>query len=128
MVKSKFSNWDVVEYRVPQGSSLGLLLFIMITNDMVECIRNCNVLLYVHDTAIYRSDFDVTRNYRDIQGDLKRLYKWFTNNGLAIDSRKTKVVNFGSTKKIKTVNDLHINKEILMPERQYKYLGVFATA
>ena len=92
---------------------------------MVECIRNCNVLLYADDTEIYCSDFDVTRNYRNIQGDLKRLYKWCTNNRLNINSHKTKVVTFGSaTKKLKTVNNLHINKEILMPEKQYKYLGV----
>ena len=57
MVNSKYSTWDVVEYGVPQGSTLGPLLFIMFTNDMVECIRNHNVLLYADDTVIYRSDF-----------------------------------------------------------------------
>ena len=70
MGNSKFSNWDVDEYGVSQGSTLGPLLFIMFTNDMVECIRNCNVLLYADDTVIYRSDFDVARNNRNIQGDL----------------------------------------------------------
>ena len=75
----------------------------MSTNDMVECIRNCNVLLYADDTVIYRSDFDVTRNYRSIQGDLNRLYKWCTNSGLTITSHKTKVVIFGSTKNKKNI-------------------------
>ena len=71
---------------------------------------------------MYRSDIDAVRNHRNIQGDLNRLYKWCTNNGLTINSCKTKVINFGSTKRI--VKDLHINKEILSHEKQYRYLGV----
>ena len=88
-----FSNWDVIKYGVPQGSILGPLLFIMFTNDMVDCIRNSSVLLYADDTVIYRNDFCFDKNYRNIRGDLNRLYKWCFTNGLTINSRKTKVVN-----------------------------------
>ena len=116
------SEWKVVEYGVPQGSILGPLLFIMYTNDLPNCIRNSQVLLYADDTVIYRSDIDPIRNHRNIQGDLNRLYKWCKNNGLTINSRKTKVVTFGSMKR--AVKDLHINKVILLHEKQYKYLGV----
>ena len=122
MVNGKFSEWDTVQYGVPQGSTLGPLLFIMYTNDLVKCIRNSGVLLYADDTVIYRSDTDAVRNHRNLQGNLNRLYKWCTNNGLTINSRKTKVVEFGPTGK--KVKDLHINKEILAYEKQYKYLGV----
>ena len=37
---------------------------------MTDCIRNSQVLLYADDTVIYRSDSDVIRNHRNIQGDL----------------------------------------------------------
>ena len=37
---------------------------------------------------------------------------------------KTKIVNFGQSKKRRTVQPLHINKEVLIVEKQYKYLGI----
>ena len=38
-------------------------------------------------------------NYGNIQGDLNLLYKWCFTNGLTINSRKTKVGNFGNIQK-----------------------------
>ena len=96
----------------------------MYTNDMIDCIRNSKVLLYADDTVIYRSDVQCERNYRNIQGDLNRLLKWCNKNGLTINSRKTKVVNFGKTNKFKIDRILHINKVELNVEKQYKYLGI----
>ena len=75
MVNGEHSGWDTVEYGIPQGSTLGPLLFIMFTNDLNNYIRNCNVLLYADDTVLYRSDVDSVMNYRNIQGDLNRLVK-----------------------------------------------------
>ena len=78
--------------------------------------------MYADNTVISRCDSDIDGNHRNMQGDLNRLYKWCKSNGLTINSRKTKVVNFGQSKKV--VKDLHISKEILAHEKQYKYLGV----
>ena len=117
MVNGDFSNWDTIKYGVPQGSILGPLLFIMFTNDMVNSIRNSNVLLYADDTVIYRSDFCFAKNYRNIQGDLNRLHKWCFINGLTINGRKTKVVNFGNNPKRVVKKHLHINRIVLLHEK-----------
>ena len=79
--------------------------------------------MYADDTVLYRSDVDIVKNYRNIQGDLNRLVKWCTNNGLTINICKTKVVNF-LFKKFKKIKDLHMNKQILIYEKHYKYLGI----
>ena len=76
----------------------------MFTNDLVNCIRNSNVLLYADDTVIYRNDFCFDRNYRNIQGDLNCLHKWCFTNGLTINACKTKVVNFGNNPKKLSIN------------------------
>ena len=127
MVNGEYSDWDTIEYGVPQGSTLGPLLFILFTNDMCQCIRNSNVLLYADDTVIYRSDIDSVRNYRNIQGDLNRVFKWCNTNGLTINIPETKIVYFG-TKKLRIIKELRMNKEILMYEKQYKYLGIILDA
>ena len=124
MVNGKYSNWDIIEYGVPQGSTLGLLLFIMYTNDLIDFIRNSDVLLHADDTVIYRSDVSYVQNYRNIQGDLNRLLQWYNKNTLTINGRKTRIVNCGQTKKLRTVQPLHINKEDLSVEKLYKYLGI----
>ena len=113
MVNGDFSNWETIKYGVAQGSILGPLLFIMFTNDMVNSIRNTNILLHADDTVIYRS-----------QGDLNRLHKWCFINGLTINGRKTKVVNFGNNPKRVVKKTLHVNRIVLLHEKQYKYLGV----
>ena len=124
MVNGDCSNWDTIKYGVPQGSVLGRLLFIMFTNDLVNCIRNSNVLLYADDTVIYRNDFCFDRNYRNIQGDLNCLHKWCFTNRLTINGRKTKVVIFGNNPKKVVNKPLHINRTVLSYKKQYKYLGV----
>ena len=96
----------------------------MITNDVVDCIRNSSVLLYADDTVIYRNDFCFDKNYRNIQGDLNCLYKWCRTNGLtmiAVTQRLSILVTF-LKKSVKKY--FHINRIDLSHDKQYKYLGV----
>lgn len=39
---------------VPQGSNLGPLLFTIFINDISDCIRNCEYLLYADDLKMFR--------------------------------------------------------------------------
>jgi hypothetical protein len=54
------SDWGTVKYGVPQGSILGLLLFLLYINDLLSAISTDNkLLLYADDTSIVVSGINI---------------------------------------------------------------------
>jgi len=51
-VRNSFSDWVEVLRRVPQGSVLGLLLFLLFVNDLPSWIA-CNIRMFADDTKIW---------------------------------------------------------------------------
>ena len=49
----KRSDWILIKRGVPQGSVLGLLLFLLFIDDICYFIHNCNRLFYAYDLQIY---------------------------------------------------------------------------
>ena len=65
----------------PQGTKLGLLLFLLYINDITECISS-TVKLYADDTKIYRGIID------PIKDDLDNLRDWATKWQLRFNADK----------------------------------------
>jgi len=68
------SSWWSVVSGVPQGSVLGLLLFLVYINDIDDCLTS-NLLKFADDMKLFRAvtsaiDVDNLRN------DLRELYGW----------------------------------------------------
>lgn len=59
---------------VPQGSTLGPLLFSTYVNNLPSVFKNCCVHLYADDTVIYRSKPDLPQ----IQASLQSEFQHFT--------------------------------------------------
>ena len=56
MVDEVSSEWARVSIGVPQGSILGLLLFLIFINDLPDVVEECTINFYADDTIIYSAD------------------------------------------------------------------------
>ena len=102
VVDGEVSNWKSVLSRVPQGSVLGPLLFLIYINDLADNITN-NVLKFADDTKVFRRVNDVG-DKQHLQNDLDRLVKW---------SEKCQMFNLGKCKCLHTGHgNLDVNYEM----------------
>ena len=53
----------IMEKGVPQGSSLGPLLFSLFINDLPQICSDCSIHLYADDTVIYSSNVLVSKTH-----------------------------------------------------------------
>jgi hypothetical protein len=62
-----YSKWEPVTVGVPQGSILGLLLFILYVNDMPNVISDISKpVLYADDTSLIITNYDKQLFEKDI--------------------------------------------------------------
>ncbi len=64
------------------GAIFGTLCFILFINDLPKCITNCKIALYADNTVLLfsaRTSEDIQVNLQD---DLDRAIKWFSENWL----------------------------------------------
>ena len=111
--------------KVPQGSFLGPLAFLLYINDLVDNISQCKTLLYADDTILLSSHQDVDIATTQLQNDLTKLDTCFDNK-LSINYKKTKTMIFGPshlTEKT-TIDPFYMKQHRLKMVGHYKYLGI----
>ena len=104
--KGETSDFLPVRTGVPQVSILGLLLLCLLMNDMsnLKLSHDTKISLYADDTAVFHSGFDVRKVQTNLQSDINKLSKWFLDNGMIVNSDKSKVILFSSRKKKNNCN------------------------
>jgi hypothetical protein len=73
---------------VPQGSTLGPLLFNIFINDIRDSISNSNYLLFADDLKINRSIRNVD-DCKRLQHDIDSVKNWCLGNGMKLNLDKT---------------------------------------
>ena len=119
------SDVDNVTCGIPQGSTVGPLMYIIYVNDVISSIRNCDYYLYADDTIIYTSGSlqDCTQR---LMTDLAQFKRWCNMNKLTLNVKKTKYSIFGlksQTRKILN-HELFIDTTKIDRVYTYKYLGI----
>ena len=125
-INGKDSPTVEVNAGIAQGTVLGPLLFIFYMNDIFSVVNRSRLTLFADDCVIYFSA-NVWRNISDtLQSDLNNVTTWFLDNGLRLNTAKTKALIIGSRSKLNSIKDPTLftsNNCQIDYITQYDYLG-----
>lgn len=114
-------------FGVPQGTVLGPNLFIVYINDIVKNLKNCKIQLFADDTLLYCVGEDAEAVVKIINEELIVLYRWLKQNGLSLNTKKTKfmiIKNRFNSVQTKGHSGVFINNQSIEQVNEYKYLGI----
>ncbi len=118
------SNVQNLDYGVPQGSVLGPLLFIILTNDINNALSVSKCVLFADDTTVYISNKNLRFIKENLKHDLTSLSDWFKANKLTLHLGKTNFILF-KPKNFKEVNiELLVNNISITRVKSTKFLGL----
>ena len=105
----KFSTTTELRCRVPQGSILGPLLFLLCINDMPQTV-NCDLFLYADDTCLLYQHKDLDQLNKELFKKFCNICDWFVDNKLTIyfGEDKTKSILSSAKNKKKKIGTLEI--------------------
>ena len=115
---------------IPQGSSLGPVLFLIYINDLPNCSTILTFRIFSDDTNVFASARDLKSLEQQINTELKKVKIWCDANKLSINFSKTNFMIVESPRKKDLAVNIKIEDEdgtsyLLDRKDRVKYPGVF---
>ena len=120
------SNLSNIKYGVPQGSSLGPLLFLLYVNDL-PMASEFDTILFADDTFLALSDNNLFNLQNRVNTELSKIDFWMKNNKLQVNYSKTHYLLFDKQLNRSCSTNLNIssNSTALKRVKSVKYLGIY---
>ena len=116
-----------VDCGVPQGSSLGPLLFLIYINDFRFCLADTESGHFADDTFILYSGKKLKTIETVVNTELKCVSSWLRLNKLSLNANKTELIFFHSKQHSFNYDNISIkfDGKKLAPVDEVKYLGMY---
>ena len=126
MYNNTQSSKQYITRGVPQGSVLGLLLFLIYIKDIPNCLKHSKSIVFADDTTIFASCKNMKTLYNNMNYDLSNLVNWFKANMLSLNIAKTNYLLFPSSKFVNVGGDmkLYSGADEIIRNECCKFLGI----
>ena len=112
----------MVKTGVPQGSTLGLLLFLVYINDLPQ-VTDLKVRLFADDACLSLEEKNPLALQEKVNSELFKVHQWLINNKLFINYTKSNYLIFNKNLSGHTFN-IKLGPKIIDRANTVKYLGV----
>jgi len=124
--KNSVSDSFKLTYGTPQGSVLGPLMYLVLANDLVKCLKFSSCVSFADDTTLFASSSNLKFLYTKVNQDLRQLGDWFRSNSLTLNVEKSKYILFRSKRKeVNHIGHIVLDGEKIERVQSIKFLGVF---